>query len=199
VTELIVPDACVTYIRWQRSRYSVAKVPDPQEVKRRYGAHVAEDFSGMTPHLPARVETILEIGCGMAAIQVFLKRRYPAARLELLDGDGENVVGDYRPTSEPYNSRAHTELLLAANGVAVDRWHDVGTHELLRADLILSLASWGYHYPLATYRARGFAIVDLRRGREAQRGKVIFRGPKYDRCAFQIEDDDGAKDAVGAA
>jgi hypothetical protein len=185
--DLIIPDACVPYIRWQRSRYSEAKVPDPNEVKLRYAAHVAEDFAGMEPHLPARVDTILEIGCGMAAIQVFLKLAYPHARLELLDGDGENVVGDYRPTSEPYNSRAHTEMLLGANGVRIDRWIDVGTKEHLRADLVLSMASLGYHYPLSTYRFTGLAIMDLRRGRETRRGTVIFRGPKYDRCMWRAE------------
>lgn len=188
MVNLIIPDACIPFIRWQRSRLIERKVPDPQEVKRRYAAWVAEDFAGMEPHLPAHVESILEIGCGMAAIEVFLTRKYPHARLELLDGDGENVVGGYLPTSEPYNSRAHTELLLGANGARVDRWHDVGTDALLEADLILSMASWGYHYPLATYRARGFAIVDLRRGSEPRRGKVIFRGPKYDRCAFRMDD-----------
>lgn len=193
--DLIVPDECVPYIRWQRSRFIASKVPDPEDVKRRYAEWVAQDFAGMEPHLPKRVNSILEIGCGMAAIQVFLKRQFPEAELSLLDGTGENIVargaaeetgkGGWNGTLQPYNSRAHTELLLGQNGVTVDRWLDVGTKELLRADLILSMASLGYHYPLNTYRLRGFCIIDLRRGRELRRGKVIFEGPKYDRCAFQ--------------
>lgn len=187
--ELQIPDECVPYIRLQRSRYKAEKVPDPEEVKRRYRAHVLEDYTGMLPHLPEKVGKIIEIGCGMAAIQVHLHERYPDARVELLDADIVNSQGGagYSTKLELYNSRAHTELLLAANGVKVDRWHDVGTSDLLEADLIVSLASWGYHYPLDTYRARGFCIVDLRRKAQPRRGEVIFEGPKYDRCAFRME------------
>jgi hypothetical protein len=187
--QLIIPDEAVKYIRFQRSRYIEKKVPDPEEVKRRYAAHVAEDYAGMEPHLPAKVEKILEIGCGVAAIQAFLKQKYPDAKLELLDADtvtDEGGAGYHPEKRELYNSRAVTEGLLAANGVTVSKWHDVGTKELLEADLIISMASWGYHYPLSTYRAKGFAIVDLRRGPEKAQGKIIFKGPKYDRCAFQM-------------
>lgn len=188
--DLVIPDECVPFIRYQRSRYVERKVPDPAEVKRRYAAHVAEDFAGMEPHLPPvdRVRTILEVGCGMAALQVFMKQRYPDARLELLDGDTvtKEGGGGYDNKPDVYNSRKHTELLLGANGVAVARWHELNTKELLEADLIISMASWGYHYPLSTYRAKGFAIIDLRRGPEPRRGKVVFEGPKYDRCAFDL-------------
>jgi len=188
VLDLIIPDACVPYIRYQRSRYNERKVPDPEEVKRRYAAHVAEDFAGMEPHLPERVNSILEIGCGMAALQVFLHRKYPNARLELLDGDKVTAPGGGGYSSKPdvYNSRAHTEMLLAANDVKVDRWHDIGIPELPAADLIISMASWGYHYPLSTYRmSSGTYIADLRRGVEKKRGKVIWAQPKYDRCMWQ--------------
>ncbi len=188
--DLVIPDACVPFIRLQRSRYVERKCPDPEEVKRRYAAHVAEDFAGMEPHLPERVSRILEIGCGVAALQVFLARRYPDATLELLDADEITTQGGagYSEKSELYNSHARTEELLAANNVAVTYWHKVGTKDLLEADLVISMASWGYHYPLSTYRVRTpLAIVDLRRGPEKARGKVIFAGPKYDRCAFEMD------------
>jgi len=184
--DLIIPDACGPYIRWQRSRYNERKVPDPEEVKRRYAAHIAEDFAGMEPHLPERVDSILEIGCGMAALEVFMKRRYPDARLELLDGDTVSREGGagYSDKPDVYNSRVLTEMLLGANGVTVDRWHDIGTRDLLEADLIISMASLGYHYALSTYRLKGLVICDLRRGPEPTRGKIIFAGPKYDRCMW---------------
>ena len=190
---LIIPDAAVQYIRFQRSRYNRSRVPDPKEVKRRYAAHVAEDYATMKDHLPEKVEKIIEVGCGVAALQVFLKHHYPESRLELLDADvitAEGGAGYHRDKRELYNSRSITEALLGANGVKIDRWHDVGTKELLEADLIISMASWGYHYPLSSYRAKGFAIIDLRRGPEKTRGKIIFAGPKYDRCAFHLSGDE---------
>lgn len=188
--DLIIPDDCVRFIRMQRSRYIERKVPDPQEVKRRYAAHVAEDFAGMAPHLPEHVGAILEIGCGVGALAVHMKHHYPDARLELLDGDTVTREGGagYSANSDVYNSRAITELMLSANGCKVDRWLDIGTRELLEADLIVSLASLGFHYPLSTYRLKGLCIVDLRRGAEKRRGKVIFEGIKHDRCLFQMAD-----------
>ncbi len=185
---MIIPNECVKFIRYQRSRYSQAKVPDPEEVKRRYAVHVAEDFAGMEPYLPERVDSILEIGCGMAALQVHMKERYPDARLELLDGDTVTKEGGAGYSSNPdiYNSRRHTEMLLEANGVKVDRWHDIGTKYLLEADLIISMASYGYHFPLSTYRIKGLCIIDLRRGSEPRRGECIFSGGKYDRCLFRM-------------
>lgn len=201
--DLIIPDACVPFIRWQRSRYIKAKVPNDNEVKRLYAEWVAQDFAGMEPFLPEKVDTILEIGCGMAAIEVFLKRKYPDAQLTLLDGTGGNIVeqgtknetgkGGWQDKLKPYNSREHTELLLAANDVKVDRWIDIGTKEHLKADLILSMASWGYHYPFSTYDVEGLVICDLRRSNERMRidniikrgGDVIFSGPKYDRCMWR--------------
>lgn len=201
--DLIIPDPCVKFIRWQHSRFMAAKVPDPQEAKRLYGELIYQYFLGMEPYFPKKVDSIIEVGCGLATIEVFIKRKYPDAHLSLLDGTGENIVkrdtpeevgqGGWQETLAPYNSRAHTEMLLNANGVTVDRWISIGTTEHLKADLILSMASWGLHYPFANYDADGFVICDLRRTHEGARinaikaagGKVVFEGPKYDRMAWQ--------------
>lgn len=187
---LIVPDACVRYIRWQR-------LPGVEDVKLRYAEWVAEDFASIEPYLPKRVNSILDIGCGMAGIDVFLKRRYPKASLSLLDGNGSNVIrkgtpnesgmGKWHQKLKPYSSRKHAEMLLSANGIAVDRWHNIGTKKTLEADLIVSLYSLGFHYPLSTYRLKGLCIADLRREREPVRGEVIASGPKHDRCLFRCK------------
>lgn len=192
--DLIIPDECIPYIRYQHSRFNADKVPDPQEAKRRYAALIHEYFLGMEPHFPARVDTIIEVGCGLAAIEVFIKRKFPAAHLTLLDGDTvtREGGGGYSDNPDVYNSRALTDMLLAANGVKADRWLDIGTEELLQADLIMSMASWGLHYPFASYRADGFVICDLRRANEGKKiaaiqaagGKSIFTGPKYERMAW---------------
>jgi hypothetical protein len=137
------------------------------------------------PFLPSNVESILDIGCGMAGIDVFLKRKFPSARLELLDGDGKHQAAyGFSPDAKPYSSRAATSALLEANGVSCDRWHEAGTKEELKADLVISLLSWGFHYPLSTYKVRGFCIADLRKSHEKPRGTVIFQAPKFERCAF---------------
>ena len=170
---MLIPEKCHPWAEIQRPNAD-------------YASSVAEDFRQIEPFLPSEVSSILDIGCGLAGIDVYLKRKYPNARLELLDGGG---TADMQPRydydgNKPYCSRAATELLLEANGVKVDRWHDVGTQDL-RADLVISLLSWGFHFPLSAYRVSGFCIADIRRGREKVDGQVIYRAEKYDRTAFR--------------
>lgn len=151
-----------------------------------YAGDVERDFSQIEPFLPESVDSILDIGCGMAGIDVFLKRKYPDAHLCLLDGDGEKFGAGWNATLEPFSSRAIAGKLLNANGITVDRWYDIGTKEKLEADLVISLLSWGFHYPLDTYTVSGFVICDLRVDRERPRGKVIAETKKYNRCAFDL-------------
>lgn len=189
-----VPDECVRYIRWQRHTLLDAHVPDPEEVKRRYVADIEAEFAQMEPYLPDEVESIIDVGCGMAGIDVLLKRKFPEARLTLLDSDGENLyhydagwggLGGWHTDMAPYTNRAAAESLLAANGFQVDKWMDVGTNEGLDADLIVSLYSWGFHYPLSTYKVdRGLAIADLQRPVEPKRGRIVHGDRKRFRCAF---------------
>lgn len=171
---LLIPERCLRWAKAQR--------PDSDYLK-----GLVEDFRTIEPHLPADVESILDIGCGIAGIDVFLKRRYPKARLELLDGNGDKSVYGWHPEKPLiYNDRKATEELLEANGFNVDRWHDVGTKEHLKADLVISLISWGFHYPLSTYKVSGYCILDARRGKERVGGKVIHRSTKYDRCVVRM-------------
>lgn len=169
---LIVPDECAGWLKVQRPQGD-------------YQTEIEQDFLQIEPHLPSEVNSILDIGCGMAGIDVFLKRKYPNARLELLDGEGSRVTYGFSQSCKPYSSRAATESMLLANGVKCDLWHDSGTKEELKADLVISLISWGFHYPLDKYKVSGFCIADLRRNNEPARGQIIFSALKYDRCAFR--------------
>lgn len=169
---MLIPKSCVTWTQLQR--------PDAD-----YAGSIEADFKQIEPFLPEEVSSILDIGCGLGGINIYLKKKYPQARLELLDGDGVKAKYGFLKQSAPYNSRKATEEFLAANGVAVDKWHDVGTKEHLKADLIISLLSWGFHYPLDTYRVSGLCIVDIRRNTVGV-GERIYRAPKYDRCLVRL-------------
>lgn len=149
---------------------------------------VTADYLQIKDYLPEKVETILDIGCGMAAIGVYLLRHYPGAKLLLLDGDGSDTRDGWQPSRpEPFSSRAAANELLAANGIAAERWIDVNTKEHLRADLVISLASWGYHYPISTYNVTGFCVADLRKSEEKARGMVIETFAKFNRCAWRMK------------
>lgn len=174
-TPLNIPSECLKWIQLHRTH-----LKNPYE----YGADVEKDFKQIEKYLPEKVDSILDIGCGMAGIDVFLKRKYPEAKLTLLDSDGETWGAGWNNKMVPFTNRSCAESLLFANGVQVDEWKDVGTFELLEADLIISLLSWGFHYPLNTYNVEGLCIVDLRRGREEPRGDIIATTDKYNRCRF---------------
>ncbi len=149
-----------------------------------YPGSIAADYGHILPFLPPRADRILDIGCGMAGIDVLLKRHYPAAELWLLDGDGDEPRNGWNRTLGAFSSRAAADELLAANGVRADRWIDVNTKEALKADLVISLASWGYHYPISTYDVTGFCIADLRKREEPVRGQVVTEYAKRNRCAW---------------
>lgn len=174
--DFVVPREAWHYIAMHRTHIEPSK----------YAEDVKKDFEQIEPYLPETVNSILDIGCGMAGIDVFLKRKYPDAKLYLLDGDGEKFGAGWNKKLEPFSSRSIAEKLLKANGVEVDGWYDIGTPEKLAADLVISLLSWGFHYPLDTYKVSGFVICDLRVDRERPRGKVIAETAKYHRCAFRL-------------
>lgn len=149
-----------------------------------YAAEVEKDFAEIDPYLPEFADSIIDIGCGLAGIDVYLKRRYPHAHLTLLDGDGDLPVYGWGETNNPYGSKALADELLEANGVRADRWVKADTRDHLRSDLVVSLVAWGFHFPLKTYDVRGFCIADLRKSYEPARGIVISENDKVARCAF---------------
>jgi len=173
--DVVVPAAAVPYLQRHRNCKAGVTVQDSY----------AADYHQLRSFLPERADVILDIGCGMAGFDVLLKRHSPAAELWLLDGDGADPRDGWeRKRPEAFSSRAAADELLAANGIKADRWIDINTPEHLRADLVISLASWGYHYPISTYNVTGFCIADLRKSEEPARGKVIFEYAKRNRCAW---------------
>lgn len=173
---MIIPPECEPWIFRQRS--GLTNVSE-------YVAVIEKNYSFIEPHLPASVDSILDIGCGMGGIDVYLRKRYPLARIELLDGDGDESRNGFNKRLGAFNRRSATEAFLYANRVSISGWHDIDTKERLDFDLVISLASWGYHYPISTYDAHGFCIADLRIPDEPARGTVIRRYAKRLLCAWE--------------
>lgn len=150
-----------------------------------YSKSVEADFEMIEPHLPKEVNSILDIGCGLAGIDVFLKRKYPKASLTLLDSDGSHGNAGFSAGGGAGGDRKLTQSLLEANEVKIDRWLDIGTKDCLSADLVISLLSWGFHYPLSEYSVEGLCIADIRHGHKAPKGLTISRELKYSRMMWE--------------
>lgn len=177
---IAVPESAQPYIEEHRGTSYDVFGPECKT----FADSIQVDFDRISSFLPKDVDRILDIGCGLAGIDVLLKQRYPHAQLWLIDGDGDEERRGWNEKLGAFSSRAAADELLAANGVAADRWIDVNTNEVLRADLVISLASWGFHYPLSTYEVYGYCIADLRKGQEKVRGTVIGEYQKFNRCAW---------------
>ncbi len=134
------------------------------------------DFEAMLPVLPDDLSSVLDIGCGHAIIDVYLAGRYPEATFHLLDAaahvphDGKNQVG-YNEKTIPWKDR-HVGMAVMAHqfpGVAV-LGHEPDPSKTIPCDLVVSLRSWGHHYPISEYiflverslSEHGRIVVDLR-------------------------------------
>lgn len=189
-----VPSVCLPLLKEQRTHYKNPVAEYAQELQRTY--------LGMVPHLPEHADSILDIGCGMAGIDVFLSRRFHDAEIHLLDKDGvsESINAGFNAKAEDfahYHDFGGAKILLAANRVP----NRIVCHDMLREpfpeqefDVVVSLLSWGFHYPIETYapRCRGVMIVDVRRETDGEEklGRmgdltVIHESKKYRRVVVK--------------
>jgi len=140
-----------------------------------------EDYEIVKDHLPKECDSVLDIGCGVAGIDCFLEKHYAGQGVEfvLLDKTKveKKVFYSYRQEGAFYNSLAVARTMLMDNGVDAERIRLVEVHEGTspeirdNVDLVISLLSWGFHYPLEVYldlvveklSDRGTLIMDIRR------------------------------------
>lgn len=171
----------VPLITYERVVALEARVRRP-EIKRQYRDCMNEEYGSIKDHLPERCATVLDIGCGLAGIDVLLDRHYAkqAPSFFLLDRTHveEDVFYMFEDKGAFYNSLELTEQVLAANGVDDARVHLLDATDgndipiAGQVDLALSLLSWGFHYPVATYlntvyellNDGGCVIIDVRKG-----------------------------------
>ena len=230
-TSLIVPDAAVKYIAFQRTEvlrfrktlsyaifrkllgasfynYRVERESrnDADRIKRFYADDIAREFSTIERYLPASADTVLDIGCGVAGINAFINRHFSSQPVfYLLDKSSteDSVFYGYKSTGAFYNSLDIARDVLVINGVAessiqlIEATEDNAIDIRSGIDVVISLISWGFHYPVGTYLDRvhdilnpgGRMILDVRKQRGGMeqirarfdRVEVIVDDPKFDR------------------
>lgn len=122
--------------------------------------------------------SVLDIGCGLAVVDVLLVQRGNVDRVHLMDGDGTaERHGEYREVSVAWNNVETGADMVRANA-REKRCHVVthrpGTGFDIPVDLVMSLKSWGLHYPVHTYlemvrgclRIGGLLVIDIHREAE---------------------------------
>lgn len=235
---LTIRDAAIPYILFQRTaylRFPVAPVyraltkflPFPTSlynivvaiearfgrarIKQLYQDDMRQEYLTIKPVLPAQCSSVLDIGCGVAGIDVFIQRHYADQPIDffLLDKSHveKNVFYLFKPDGAFYNSLDVSRTMLTDNGIDAQRVHlrEATEHDGIdvdrKTDLVISLLSWGFHYPVATYVEQvcdllsddGIVIVDVRKGTDGvdvlrqkfQRFEVLLDTSKYKRVAVQ--------------
>jgi SAM-dependent methyltransferase len=214
---LLIPDKAVKYILFQRTAYLIYQnnkilnkiaIHLPfytynravlfeaclfkNRIKRLFSEDMEREYENIREHLPERPRSILDIGCGVAGIDIMLARHYAEKGiypdLYLLDKSelDDKVYYGIEKVASYYNSLDVARGLLEANGAKPDKIH---SQEVTGApvfpgvdfDLVISLISWGFHYPVSTYldevhkrlRPGGRLIIDIRKG---QGGEQLVEG-----------------------
>jgi SAM-dependent methyltransferase len=179
-----------------------------REIATLYSEDIRREYELIKSSLPERAERILDIGCGIAGIDVYLFRHYGGMpRLYLMDQARlDQIYYGYENRAAFYNDIGLARLFLNQNGVPNSNIHfveaEVGNIDRMGTDfdLVVSLIAWGFHFPLSTYleevlrslRANARIVVDLRRGSEGVdllakrklRYTVIYEHPKYQRICI---------------
>lgn len=153
-----------------------------QKLAELYELDLQSDFNTFSKHLPHSAATVLDIGCGIGGIDVLIDRHFSSKNEKpnfvLLDTDGRAKKSHfgYAPKDSAHNALAATERFAVRNRIERERLTLVNINQQSfpkdrRFDVVLSLLSWGFHYPVNEYAAlvhetlskSGVVILDVRK------------------------------------
>ncbi len=207
LSDFSVPDLAIKYILFQRTelirfsnlhifRAATKVIPGlsyntrvqiearirSHQICKEYFKILLDEYHSIQSFLPKECSNILDIGCGMAGIDIFLDNHYKNGEVKfyLLDRThiDSRVYYMYQDRGSFYNSLPVAKQLLESNGISPQRIALLEASDDLTIpikqglDLVVSLISWGYHYPVSTYldsayallRKTGSLIIDIREG-----------------------------------
>jgi len=162
------------------------------EIEENFFAGLQREYNELVPYLPnVSSPAILDIGAGLGGIDIYLAGHYQNAALYLLDRSESNkTTPGFSPSHGFYNSFDSAREVLTSKGVRKEQGHFLTPEQLhtlpQKVDIVLSLFSCGFHYPISTYQnvfedcleGGGTVILDIRKGtgqkEEAQKLGNIF-------------------------
>lgn len=169
---MLLPDDCIPILKLQRSNYK-------KHPKKEYSADMEIEFNSMLPFLPEKINSIIDIGCGLGGIDVLLSHYYDFPRMYLIDKDkvDKKVTYGFTEIESYYNNFELLRKIMTMNNIKNYRIIDNDNFNIIRnTDLIISLLACGFHFPLYYYFAKiyeslnenGIFICDIRKGQEGQ-------------------------------
>lgn len=162
---MIIPEEAIPYIHLQVGGIDKNRLPDSYFEYIQFASRTARAL------LPKSANHIVDIGGGLSGASMLLALA-TGATLHIVDGDESDGIPEHKCQDKPFNSFAVTERFLNANGLPSDRirFHHLTVDALPNpVDMIVSFASWGFHFPLDRYLPAihhlpigGAMVIDLR-------------------------------------
>lgn len=157
-----------------------------ERVKVLFNDDMVKEYGIIKRYLPKNCRTVLDIGCGVAGIDVLIHKHYHSRDIKfyLLDKTSieTNVFYMFEKRGAFYNSLSVDRELLILNGIYEDNielLEATGNNDIEiteEIDFVISLISWGFHYPVSTYLDKvyeilaenGVLILDVRKGTDGK-------------------------------
>ncbi len=109
-------------------------------------------------YLPVNVENIVDIGCGLGILHIYINQKYQnLPNFYLLDKNtvDTKIKYGFSENYESYNDLNQTKNILINNGLLNEQIFIKNVDEKISIDkkinLVISLKSMGYHYPIENY------------------------------------------------
>jgi 16S rRNA G1207 methylase RsmC len=138
-----------------------------ETIKNDYIADMEKEFLDIKYSLPSKAKNLLDIGCGIGGINIFLSQHYNSPETEhycLDKTQTDTIYYGFKQRAAFYNSLECTKEFLLLNGIKnihllpANEKNTIETKE--KFDLILSLISWGFHYPIETYLDQAYSLLN---------------------------------------
>jgi SAM-dependent methyltransferase len=176
-----------------------------RKIKGLFTEELEREYSVMKPFLSQKIKSVLDIGCGVGGIDILLSRHYENnINIHLLDKTqiDQNIYYKYEDKGSFYNSLESAKNFLHINGIEIERIYlQEATQENQVSqnnfDLVISLISWGFHYPVSTYldtvyeklEQNGIMIIDVRKNTNGEKEienkfgncKIIYEAGSFNR------------------
>lgn len=134
-----------------------------------------EEYSVIKYHLTPFPKTILELGCGLGRMSIYLNKKHPSdskyylADSSIIPDNKKNDMYGWN-SSTWYNDLSLTDEFCKMNGLEnfeIINLQKEGIQHLKNIDLVFSVMSVGFHYPIENYL---HSIKDIL----SKDGKIIF-------------------------
>ena len=139
------------------------------DIEKGYYKKVRESFERIKNHIPNHTKSILDIGSGIAGLDIYLwqllKKNNPQIYLLDKTRSEKKIWYSFSVKGAFYNSLLLAKKNLILNGIPSNKINLIEApangviKNLKNIDLIISTISWGYHYPVDLYIDSVFSIM----------------------------------------